>query len=346
MRLLLLLFLSFTLVINTNAQDKKDLAKVYFKKALNSYKELNLEKTTKYLEKNKELSNGIYLEKVAVFGSKFFYELGNYKKAEEYFKAFFKINKNKSSANYKAMLLAYTDNLDALENPTIAVNKLIVLKKEKEKQDAIDNADKIKQKQQEISRLKKSISSLEKSLSYISNKSSSQYLNMQSTLEEMKKKLLSYGVSVAKPSSNLVSNLNNNSGTIKKENGKKTNNLKSSEAVSFAVIETPPVFPGCKGSNKAKKDCFSLQFQKHFSRKFNTDLPNELGLPAGKKRVLIKYTIDKNGNIVDVEARAPHIKIKEEILRVISSLPRMKPATQRGKPVNVVFSTPFTLLVN
>ncbi len=117
------------------------------------------------------------------------------------------------------------------------------------------------------------------------------------------------------------------------------------EDVSFMIIEDVPVFPGCKGSKAALKKCFSKMVQKHFSRKFDADLPNELGLAPGKKRVFIGFKIDKNGNIVDVNARAPHPKIKKEVIKVMKLLPKMKPGKQRGKPVGVKYSIPFTLLV-
>ena len=117
------------------------------------------------------------------------------------------------------------------------------------------------------------------------------------------------------------------------------------EDVSFMIIEDVPVFPGCKGSKNELKACFSKMVQKHFSRKFDADLPNELGLSAGRKRVFIGFKIDKNGNIVDVNARAPHPKIKSEVIKVMKQLPKMKPGRQRGKPVGVKYSIPFTLIV-
>jgi protein TonB len=117
------------------------------------------------------------------------------------------------------------------------------------------------------------------------------------------------------------------------------------EDVSFMIIEDVPVFPGCKGNKNELKACFSKMVQKHFSRKFDTDLPNQLGLDAGRKRVFIGFKIDKNGNIVDVNARAPHPKIKSEVISVMKQLPKMKPGRQRGKPVGVKYSIPFTLIV-
>ena len=117
------------------------------------------------------------------------------------------------------------------------------------------------------------------------------------------------------------------------------------EDVSFMIIEDVPVFPGCKGNKEQLKKCFSKKVQKHFSRKFDADLPNELGLSAGRKRVFIGFKIDKTGNIVNVNARAPHPKIKSEVIKVMKQLPRMKPGKQRSKPVGVKYSIPFTLIV-
>jgi protein TonB len=117
------------------------------------------------------------------------------------------------------------------------------------------------------------------------------------------------------------------------------------EDVSFMIIENVPVFPGCKGNNNALKACFSKMVQKHFSRKFDADLPNELGLSPGRKRVFIGFKIDKEGNIVNIQARAPHPKIKSEVVSVMKKLPKMKPGRQRGKAVGVKYSIPFTLIV-
>ncbi|MBT4779250.1 MAG: energy transducer TonB [Polaribacter sp.] len=117
------------------------------------------------------------------------------------------------------------------------------------------------------------------------------------------------------------------------------------EDVSFMIIEDVPVFPGCKGDKTALKSCFSKMVQKHFSRKFDADLPNELGLDAGRKKVFIGFKIDRNGNVVNIQARAPHPKIKKEVVKVMKMLPKMKPGRQRGKAVGVKYSIPFTLIV-
>lgn len=343
MRLLLTLLLLLTFSFSIQAQDNKDLARVYFNKALKSFESLDLEKTTKYLQKNRELNNGITQEKIAAFGAKFFHDLGDYTKAEEYFKAYFKLNKNKSSQAYKDMLVAYTNNLDAKDSPNKSVNKLKVLKQKKEKQDALDNAKNIAQKKQEVTRLKKSIKSLEKSLSFISDKNSDQYKKMHSSLNKMKENLNSLGGTLDV----VVNDLN-----VSKNKTVDTSNIfteitkKSSKSTSFTVIEMPPVFPGCENETKNQiKDCFSLGIKKHFLNNFDANLPNKLGLTVGLKKIIILFKVDEKGHVMNIDARAPHPKIKEEALKVASSLPKMKPATQRGKPVKVAYSFPFSIRV-
>jgi protein TonB len=117
------------------------------------------------------------------------------------------------------------------------------------------------------------------------------------------------------------------------------------EDVNFMIIEDVPTFPGCTGDNEQRKTCFSEMVQKHFIKKFDADLPNELGLSPGKKKVFIGFKIDKNGNVVDVQTKAPHPRIKDEVEKVMAQLPKMKPGKQRGKAVGVKYSIPFTLIV-
>jgi hypothetical protein len=115
---------------------------------------------------------------------------------------------------------------------------------------------------------------------------------------------------------------------------------KISGDVSFMTIETAPTFPGCDSGDK---DCFSRMVQKHFARNFDADLTNSLGLSAGKKRVFIGFKVDVNGDIVDIKARAPHVKIKEEVIRVMSSLPNIIAGENKGEKVVVSYNIPFSL---
>jgi len=116
--------------------------------------------------------------------------------------------------------------------------------------------------------------------------------------------------------------------------------------VPFAVIENVPVFPGCekKKGNNAKKKCMSEKIAKFVNKKFNTDLAGDLGL-SGRQRIAVFFKIDKNGNITNVGARAPHPGLEKEAKRVISLLPKMQPGKQRGKAVTVPYSLPILFQV-
>lgn len=118
------------------------------------------------------------------------------------------------------------------------------------------------------------------------------------------------------------------------------------EDVPFLVIENVPIFPGCIGNNKELRACFSAQMSKFVLKKFNSELASDLGLVTGSiQRIFILFKIDKNGNIADINARAPHKKLQEESIRVIKLLPKMTPGRQRGRPVGVRYGLPIVFKV-
>ncbi len=118
------------------------------------------------------------------------------------------------------------------------------------------------------------------------------------------------------------------------------------EDVAFVVIENVPIFPGCRGSNSELRACFSDQIAKFVAEKFNIELATDLGLTPGSiQKIFVVFKIDKNGNITDINARAPHKKLQEEAIRVINLLPKMTPGMQRGKPVGVKYGLPIVFKV-
>jgi len=115
--------------------------------------------------------------------------------------------------------------------------------------------------------------------------------------------------------------------------------------IPFAIIEEPPVYPGCKGTKAQKKKCLQESITKHVSKHFKTSLAQDLGLSAGKKKVYVQFRIDKNGEINNVRARGPHARLEKEAIRVVNLLPKMTPGKQRTRPVRVSYTLPITLLV-
>lgn len=117
------------------------------------------------------------------------------------------------------------------------------------------------------------------------------------------------------------------------------------EEVPFILIEDAPAFPGCKGTKDEMKECFTSKITKFIGKNFDGALASELGLAPGVKRISVLFKIDKTGNIVDVQARAPHIKLQQEAIRVVELLPKMEPGKQRGNPVTVKYALPIAFRV-
>ncbi|WP_051605750.1 hypothetical protein [Polaribacter sp. Hel_I_88] len=126
------------------------------------------------------------------------------------------------------------------------------------------------------------------------------------------------------------------------------NTINTSSIVGYERI---PIYVGCENSKDIQdaKRCFSKNIQMHYAKKFDADLPNRLGLSAGKLSILINFKIDKEGNITKITTKLskPSPQIEAETKRVMSLIPNMKSsAMQNGKIVNISYRIPFTLYVN
>ncbi len=113
--------------------------------------------------------------------------------------------------------------------------------------------------------------------------------------------------------------------------------------IPFAIIEEAPVYPGCKGSKPELKECLQSSITKHVGKHFRSDLAQELGLTAGKKKVYVQFKIDETGMVTDIRARGPHVRLEKEAIRVVSLLPQMTPGRQRTRAVRVSYTLPITL---
>jgi hypothetical protein len=135
----------------------------------------------------------------------------------------------------------------------------------------------------------------------------------------------------------------------KVETGKvvlKKENIENSEILQYEKVEITPTFSKCKSKNEEKKKkCFKKELYQHFGKKFNSTLPSELGLVAGVHKIENSFTINKNGEIVNIESTGTNEKLNNECKRVISLLPKMKPGINKGKIINVKYEIPFTIRV-
>lgn len=114
----------------------------------------------------------------------------------------------------------------------------------------------------------------------------------------------------------------------------------------ITMVENVPVFPGCEGSEEELKTCFQENITSHVAKNFNSDLAKNLELKPGVKRVFVIFKIDKEGNITDVQARAPHKAVQDEAIRVVSNMPKMIPGKYQGQAVGVKYSLPIAFKVD
>lgn len=101
-------------------------------------------------------------------------------------------------------------------------------------------------------------------------------------------------------------------------------------------------YEGCDEnlSNEKLKRCMQEKLAKLIFKEFNSNLAASLGL-SGRQKILISFKIDKNGDVTEARARAPHPRLKKEAIRVIKLIPKMKPASLKGEPVIIPFSLPI-----
>jgi len=112
-----------------------------------------------------------------------------------------------------------------------------------------------------------------------------------------------------------------------------------------SIVIKPPIYPGCKGSEKKLRRCMANKISKHIIDYFIKDIAVNLGY-KGDIMIYVIFKVDKDGSIVDVRAKGPHPQLANEAVRVINLLPRIKPGLgQEDKEVVVPYSLPITIRI-
>ena len=109
--------------------------------------------------------------------------------------------------------------------------------------------------------------------------------------------------------------------------------------VAFAWVDEAPVFPGCENETD-KRACFNEKMQRHVSKNFR--YPQEAQEKGIQGRVNVMFIIGDDGAIHNIKKRGPDELLEDEVVRIISKLPRMTPGEYDGQPVNVPYSIPVT----
>ena len=93
----------------------------------------------------------------------------------------------------------------------------------------------------------------------------------------------------------------------------------------------PPMFNG---------DWTGVEFSKYVNS--NIIYPKEAERSGISGRVIVKFTIDVDGSLIDAKVVSKtHELLNAEALRIINSSPKWEPGIQKGKPVKVNYQYPF-----
>ena len=115
------------------------------------------------------------------------------------------------------------------------------------------------------------------------------------------------------------------------------------------LLDESPLHPLCKKgkSYEESKQCFSNAVSELVTKKFDTYLVNELGMPPGSiQKVFVSFEIDANGDLINIRTFGSDVRLEEEAFRVIKFLPKIQPAVLNGTKVATYFSLPITLKVS
>lgn len=115
--------------------------------------------------------------------------------------------------------------------------------------------------------------------------------------------------------------------------------------LKVVYIENIPLFPGCEEIEQNKQvECFNKKLSEHIIKNFN--YPKKAIRKNISGKVIVKFVINKKGEIENIQAKGPHSLLEDEASRIIKLLPKMKPGTQRGKSIAVRYAIPINFNLN
>mgnify|MGYP001407780959 CR=1 FL=1 len=110
--------------------------------------------------------------------------------------------------------------------------------------------------------------------------------------------------------------------------------IEEEEREFYMVVENMPEFPGG-----------DLGLMKYIQKNVRyPDIAKEYNITG---KVYVSFIVDKTGSVSNVKiVRGVDKNLDAEALRVIKSLPKYTPGTQRGRPVRVMFTIPVNFKLN
>jgi len=103
-----------------------------------------------------------------------------------------------------------------------------------------------------------------------------------------------------------------------------------------------PIWPKCDKSRMTPVKCFDNNLRQHVIRNFRyPDIARKEGL-AGT--VTVEFIINNKGKAEVLEVTGGHRYLQREAVRIIRSIPKMKPGKWGKKPIAIAYEVPITFI--
>ena len=112
--------------------------------------------------------------------------------------------------------------------------------------------------------------------------------------------------------------------------------------IYFAVMDKAPLLKGCEntGTSKQQNECTADKIEEFIQKAFNKDIARSVSNQrnSANNSVYIRFIVNKKGNIEKVGVRTNNTSLKDEVERIIKTLPAFSRGIHQGKAVNVSYS--------
>lgn len=109
---------------------------------------------------------------------------------------------------------------------------------------------------------------------------------------------------------------------------------------------TAPIFPGCDGKKVEElESCFQENIIKHINLNFG--YPKDAKDSNYQGKIIVRFVVDRSGNIGEIKVlKGICASLDQEAIRVISTLPLMRPAIYKDSPVGRQYVVPIVCRIN
>ncbi|MFK7749678.1 MAG: hypothetical protein AB8B65_14875 [Kordia sp.] len=113
--------------------------------------------------------------------------------------------------------------------------------------------------------------------------------------------------------------------------------------INFSVMDNAPQFAGCenKGAVKEQNKCTSKKIEAFIQQAFSKNVARSINTNSIDAPIYIRFIVNKQGAVENVGVRTNNISMKNEIARIVKTLPSFSRGTHNGTNVNVSYSVMF-----